>query len=159
MTAVGATTGFNPETAASLSTGGFSNVFATPSFQAADVAAYLEILGDEYKGLYNASGRGFPDVSTQGENFVIGHDDTYVLVGGTSCSSPTFASIIALINDALLSAGKNRLGWLNPWLYANADAFNDVTGGSNPGCGTSGFPVVAGWNPVSTYFCYVNFCN
>lgn len=149
MTAVGATTGFNPETAASLSSGGFSNVFATPSFQSADVEAYIETLGDEYKGLYNASGRGFPDVSTQGEYFVIGHDGTYMLVSGTSCSSPTFASMIALINDALLSAGKSRLGWLNPFLYSSAGAFNDITSGSNPGCGTSGFPAAVGWDPVS----------
>lgn len=158
VTAVGATTGHNPETAASLSSGGFSNVFATAPFQSADVAAYIQTLGDEYKGLYNASGRGFPDVSTQGENFVISYEGNFYSVDGTSCSSPTFASIIALINDARLSAGKSRLGWLNPFLYSNAHAFNDVTSGSNPGCGTDGFPAEAGWDPVSTELCCASRC-
>lgn len=154
LTSVGATTGNDPEVAASLSSGGFSNVFATPSFQTAEVAAYLETIDGEYQGLFNASGRGFPDVSTQGQNFVISSGSYFGLVDGTSCASPTFASVIALINDALLSAGKSRLGWLNPWLYSNAtSALNDVTSGSNPGCDTSGFPAEAGWDPVGTRFC------
>ncbi|KAI0736372.1 family S53 protease-like protein [Fomitopsis betulina] len=149
VTSVGATTGTSPETAADFSSGGFSNVFATPSFQTADVAAYLATLGTEYNGLYNSSGRGFPDVSTQGENFVIGLDAEYYTVDGTSCASPTFASVVALLNDALLSAGKSRLGWLNPWLYSNADALNDVTSGDNPGCSTNGFSAATGWDPVT----------
>lgn len=149
MTSVGATTGTSPETAADFSSGGFSNVFATPSFQTEDVAAYLATLGTNYSGLYNASGRGFPDVSAQGENFVIGYEGDFYTVDGTSCSSPTFASVVALLNDALLSAGKSRLGWLNPWLYSNADALNDVTSGDNPGCDTNGFSAATGWDPVS----------
>ena len=149
MTSVGATTGTNPETAAYFSSGGFSNVYATPSFQSADVEAYLSSIGSEYSGLYNASGRGFPDVSTQGEDFVIGYEGDFYTVDGTSCASPTFASVVALLNDALLSAGKSRLGWLNPWLYSNADALNDVTSGDNPGCNTNGFSATTGWDPVS----------
>ena len=152
VTSVGATTGTSPETAADFSSGGFSNVFATPSFQSSDVAAYLSYLGSEYSGLYNASGRGFPDVSTQGENFVIGYEDDFYTVDGTSCASPTFASVVSLLNDKLLSAGKSRLGWLNPWLYSNADALNDVTSGDNPGCDTNGFSATTGWDPVSDTF-------
>lgn len=35
-------------------------------------------------------------------------------VFGTSCSSPIFASVIALINDRLIAAGRPVLGFLNP---------------------------------------------
>jgi tripeptidyl-peptidase-1 len=35
-------------------------------------------------------------------------------VSGTSCSTPIFASVIALINDRLIAAGKSTLGFLNP---------------------------------------------
>jgi hypothetical protein len=50
---VGATTGISPETAASFSSGGFSNVFATPAYQAADVSGYLSNLGNTNAGLFN----------------------------------------------------------------------------------------------------------
>jgi tripeptidyl-peptidase-1 len=33
--------------------------------------------------------------------------------------------------------------------YANPQAFNDITTGNNPGCGTNGFPAMAGWDPVT----------
>ena len=56
-----------------------------------------------------------------------------VPVGGTSASSPTFASIIALINDKLIAAGKPVLGFLNPFIYSTAHAFTDVTVGRNTG--------------------------
>lgn len=68
---------------------------------------------------------------------------------GTSCSSPIFTSVVALLNDELLNAGKPVLGFLNPWLYANPGAFNDITSGWNPGCGTLGFEATTGWDPVT----------
>ncbi len=62
------------------------------------------------------------------------------------------AGIISLHNDYLLSVGKAPLGFLNPWLYAAYDVgllgLNDITSGSNPGCGTEGFSATAGWDPV-----------
>lgn len=71
-------------------------------------------------------------------------------VDGTSCSSPIFASVIALLNDRLIAAGKPTLGFLNPFLYSTgASALNDVTTGDNPGCGTNGFPATTGWDPVT----------
>ena len=52
-------------------------------------------------------------------------------VGGTSASTPVFAGLISLINEARLQAGKKQMGFLNPWIYQNADAFTDVTKGDN----------------------------
>ncbi|EPT01830.1 hypothetical protein FOMPIDRAFT_1119556 [Fomitopsis schrenkii] len=149
VTSVGATTGYDPEVAASLSSGGFSNVFSTPSFQTSAVSTYLSWLGDDYSGLFNAQGRGYPDVSAQGMDVAIVLNGEIEPVQGTSCASPIFASVIALLNDELVSAGQSRLGWLNPWLYSNPDALNEITSGSNPGCGTDGFYATSGWNPIT----------
>ncbi|KAI0029778.1 family S53 protease [Vararia minispora EC-137] len=148
ITSVGATTGV-PETAASFSTGGFSNLFARPSYQDAAVSGYLAKLGGTNSGLYNASGRAFPDVAAMGNNVEIFYQGSAGLVAGTSCSSPIFAAIVGLLNDELVAAGKSRLGFLNPLLYSSASAFNDITTGSNPGCGTNGFPAEVGWDPVT----------
>lgn len=150
MTSVGGTTGINPETAVYFSGGGFSNYWSRPSYQESVVSDYLSYLGDTYSGLYNASGRGFPDVATQAENFIIAYEGDFETVSGTSCASPTFASIIALLNDELIAAGDSPLGFLNPWLYSTAaTAFTDITSGNNPGCNTDGFNATVGWDPVT----------
>ncbi|KAI9431495.1 subtilisin-like protein [Lactarius indigo] len=68
---------------------------------------------------------------------------------GTSCSTPTVAGIISLLNDYRLSQGKTALGFLNYWLYGSGSAgLTDITDGSNPGCKTDGFSAIKGWDPV-----------
>ncbi|KAJ4467466.1 subtilisin-like protein [Lentinula edodes] len=148
VTLVGSTENV-PEIGAGLTAGGFSNYFAQQSWQADAVNAYIAKLGTTYAGLYNASGRAYPDVSAQGERVEIVVDGSTGLVAGTSCSSPIFSSVIALLNDELLTAGQSPLGFLNPWIYANPQAFNDITSGNNPGCGTQGFSASEGWDPVT----------
>ncbi|KAK0192116.1 family S53 protease-like protein [Armillaria mellea] len=147
-TSVGATQGVT-ETSASFSSGGFSNVFTRPSYQATAVSTYLTALGSTNAGKFNTAGRAFPDIAAQGNDVEIVVGGRAGLVGGTSCSSPIFASVISLINDRLIAAGRPVLGFLNPFLYANPSAFFDITTGSNPGCGTNGFPARAGWDPVT----------
>ncbi|KAJ7908382.1 family S53 protease-like protein [Mycena leptocephala] len=139
------------EIGAPFSSGGFSNYFEAPAYQKGAVDAYISSLGDTYSGLFNTTGRGFPDVSAEGVNFVVVAGNRTGLVSGTSASSPVFASIIALLNDELIAAGKSPLGFLNPFLYSPAGraALNDVTVGKNPGCGTSGFNATVGWDPVT----------
>ncbi|KAJ6482695.1 subtilisin-like protein [Mycena sanguinolenta] len=157
VTSVGATVNFAPETAESFSSGGFSNVFPMPSYQSAQVAPYLETLPTDFPGIFNASGRGFPDVAFQGDSFAIVTQTVVDSISGTSCSSPGFASVIALINDRLVAANKPVLGFLNPWLYANAaaaGAFTDITIGHNSGdeCSDpmySAFDAAVGWDPLS----------
>ncbi|KAJ7831016.1 family S53 protease [Mycena olivaceomarginata] len=149
LTAVGSVHGTSPETASTFSSGGFSNYWGVADYQSDAVAAFLTAQGTTNSGLFNASGRGYPDVSAQGENVQIVSGGQTGGVDGTSCSSPIFASVVGLINDKLIAAGNPPLGFLNPWLYANADALNDVTTGSNPGCGAKGFTARAGWDPVT----------
>ncbi|KAJ3796567.1 subtilisin-like protein [Lentinula aff. detonsa] len=148
-TLVGATANI-PEKGADLSAGGFSNYFDQPSWQQKAVATYLDAIGDDlYKGRFNRSGRGYPDVSAQGDKIQIIQSGEVGPVAGTSASSPIFASVVALLNDELLSNGKPPLGFMNPWIYAHPEAFYDITNGSNPGCGTAGFPALKGWDPVT----------
>ncbi|KAJ6536611.1 family S53 protease-like protein [Mycena vulgaris] len=150
LTSVGAVSGIPPsETAASFSSGGFSRVFAQPTYQATAVKTYLTALGTTNSGKFTPTGRAFPDVSAQGVDFDIVSGGTLEGVSGTSCSSPAFASVIGLVNDRLIAAGKAPLGFLNPFLYANPTVFNDVTLGHNTGCNTNGFPARAGWDPVT----------
>ncbi|KAF8878645.1 peptidase S8/S53 domain-containing protein [Mucidula mucida] len=130
QTAVGGTTGISPEVAADFSSGGFSNYFSIPDYQADAVASYLSTLGNTNAGLFNASGRAFPDIAAQGENVEINWQNQFGLVGGTS--------IISLVNDRLIAAGQPVLH------YSNPQAFFDITSGSNPGCNTDGFPATAG---------------
>ncbi|KZV98447.1 family S53 protease [Exidia glandulosa HHB12029] len=172
MTSVGATQGINPERAASFSSGGFSNYFAIPSYQASAVAAFKTRLGSTNSGKFNTTGRGFPDVSAQGVNFEVVVDAQTGTVSGTSASSPLFASIVSLVNDRLIAAGKSPLGFLNPFLYSAAGTatLTDITAGNNPGalssppsicvcslvtdwrrtgCSTNGFTATTGWDPVT----------
>ncbi|KAK5119745.1 hypothetical protein LTR85_007321 [Meristemomyces frigidus] len=154
VTTVGGTAGFNPEVAVSRfgSGAGFSNYFGAPAYQVATVDAYIASLGDLYEGLYNKSGRGYPDVAAQGNHDAIVWGGNITTVGGTSASSPTFAAVITLVNDALLAAGRKPLGFLNPWIYGGAyKALTDITSGSSIGCNTSGFPAQAGWDAVTGF--------
>ena len=150
VTAVGATTGpGGSEVCADFSGGGFSEIFDQPKYQADAVSGYLSKRGLPSSSYYNASGRGYPDVSAQGEGFVTVWNGLQITSAGTSASAPTFSGIVSLLNERRLGAGKSGLGFLNPMLYNSASSFNDITSGSNPGCGTQGFPAARGWDPVS----------
>lgn len=93
--------------------------------------------------------RGYPDISANGANYVVAVDGSLSLVYGTSASSPVVGSIITLINEQRIAAGKSAVGFINPVLYENPSALNDITSGGNEGCGTAGFTAVAGWDPVT----------
>ncbi|KAK5809650.1 family S53 protease [Linnemannia elongata] len=148
VTAVGATVGMT-EAGADLSSGGFSNYFTRPYYQHTAVTGYLGHLGSMYQGRYNANGRAFPDVAAQGVNIAIAHNGQAISVDGTSASAPIFASVVALINDRLLAKGRKPLGFLNPFIYQKQGIFNDITTGSNPSCGTTGFPATQGYDCVT----------
>ena len=109
--------------------GGFSHIFSTPSYQSSLPGGSTPI----------GSMRGVPDVAFQASSRTAplvydSFDGGWFLVGGTSCSSPQFAGIVALADQV---AG-HGLGLINPTLYklaANpadyANDFYDVTTGNN----------------------------
>ena len=116
VTSVGGTTGGdkesddkkseNPEVAASLSGGGFSNYFVRPEYQAKVVPAFLQNIHDMYDGFYkfvhcrcsswpiltlylcSPNGRGIPDISAQAVNFWYVRNMQFTLRSGTSGSTP-----------------------------------------------------------------------
>ena len=152
ITSVGGTTSFGPEVAASFSSGGFSNVFARPSYQDDAVTNYLNDLGKVNKGLFNSSGRAFPDIAAQAQHFQVVRGGKTISVSGTSAASPSVGGLVALLNDALFSKGGSPLGFMNPILYKlGSGVLNDITEGNNPGCGTNGFAAAEGWDPVRTH--------
>ncbi|KAL9115804.1 MAG: hypothetical protein Q9227_000172 [Pyrenula ochraceoflavens] len=130
--------------------GGFANYFETPSYQSDAVSNFLIRYAPDYgPNVYNSSGRGFPDLSAIGLNVATVFNGRTLGVGGTSASAPIVAGIVTLLNEARIAAGKGPIGFLNPTLYQNPDAFNDITIGNNPGCGTGGFNATPGWDPVT----------
>lgn len=68
---------------------------------------------------------------------------------GTSMAAQLFAGIITLINEQRLQIGKSTVGFINPIVYQHPEMFTDVTHGNNPGCDTTGFDAVQGWDPVT----------
>ena len=161
VTSVGGTTKTSPEVAAELSSGGFSDRFPRPQWQESAVCNYLQLLGDTQAGLYNATGRGFPDVSAQALGYQVIQKGKVQEADGTSAATPVFAAIVGMLNSARIEAGKPPLGFLNPWLYQTvypANALNDIMQGGSKGCGTVGdLPLVpfaswnatTGWDPVT----------
>lgn len=166
VTSVGGTYRVQPERAVYFSSGGFSDFWERPAYQDKAVKGYLAQLGDRWDGLYNAEGRGFPDVAAQGLGFRVFDKGRDIPVGGTSASAPVFASIVALLNNARLAAGKPVLGFLNPWIYERGfKGLTDIVDGGSTGCtGRSQYsgleaPLVpyasynatSGWDPVTGY--------
>ncbi|KAI9436202.1 peptidase S8/S53 domain-containing protein, partial [Lactarius indigo] len=91
-----------------------------------------------------------PDVAAAATNLAVVWKGNVTSVEGTSGSSLVFASVVSLLNDRLIAAHREPLGFLNPFLYSQgARAPADITTGSNPECNTNGFPVKAGWDPVT----------
>jgi len=143
--------------------GGFSIYFPQPSYQSTAVATYLSTAPNlPPQSLFNAQGRGYPDVSALGFNYDIVLDGQDMGVAGTSASTPVFAAMITLINDARISAGKPSVGFVNPALYQLAastpSVFHDITVGENNCCAgypaptvccTYGFNATVGWDPIT----------
>jgi subtilase family serine protease len=129
--------------------GGFSHVFAKPDYQGTLPTGSTSI-GDM---------RGVPDVAFQasGRTGPLVYDTApgaggWFVVGGTSCSSPQFAGLVAIAGQV---AG-HSLGLINPTLYKLAAGpnygtyFFDVTTGNNQADPTvPGYPATTGWDPVT----------
>lgn len=132
--------------------GGFSNVFSLPSYQSKAVTNYLTKFPPHYSSqVFNNSGhsRAYPDVSALALNITTVFLGEVGGFGGTSASTPMFGAIVTLLNEERIAAGKGPIGFLNPTMYAHPEAFNDITEGGNPGCGTEGFNCEVGWDPVT----------
>jgi len=139
--------------------GGFSDVTPTPAFQQAAVAAYLANGTGVPKGsLFNAGGRGYPDISALAHAYLVKLNGNNGLVDGTSAATPVIAGLVGRINAHRAAKGRPAVGFLNPLLYKIAAsyprAFNDVTEGDNSctesGClCKTGFGAAQGWDAAT----------
>ncbi|WER50527.1 S53 family peptidase [Cupriavidus sp. WKF15] len=112
--------------------GGISTVFGVPDYQTG-----LKILGKPI------AGRGCPDIAMTADNYRTRVQGLDAPSGGTSAVTPLAACLIAKLNQAY---GKN-LGFVNPKLYQNPQAFTDVKVGTNGIKQTiEGYPATVGWD-------------
>lgn len=144
--------------------GGYSSVFARPSYQDTLPSGSTAI---------PAAQRGVPDVAlnASSQTGVLVYDTApgdidsgltcpsgspcsngWYVVGGTSASSPEFSAMVAIAGQI---AG-HGLGQVNPTLYKLASGpdygkyFYDVTAGSNAAnTSVPGYPASTGWDPVT----------
>ncbi len=97
--------------------GGYSKSFAKPTYQT-----------------ISGTARGVPDVAaladpqTGWDIYLNGQIQT---MGGTSCAAPCWAGVVAVVNALRATKGLSPVGFFNPFVYANADAFNDILIGNN----------------------------
>ncbi|HVW83078.1 MAG TPA: protease pro-enzyme activation domain-containing protein [Bryobacteraceae bacterium] len=93
-------------------------------------------------GVPNDSARDVPDISLASsadhDGFLIYSQSSLQAAGGTSVAAPTFAGMLALLNQYLVANGLQKdagVGNVNPQLYALAQsapaAFHDITSGDN----------------------------
>jgi subtilase family serine protease len=158
--------------------GGVSQIFSKPAWQVGngvpadasrdvpDIAFNAAAQHDGYlvcvPAFTDSTGKFYPADCTSGFANSSGAYDIY---GGTSVGTPSFAGILAMLEQKLQVAG---LGNVNPKLYGLANSsyystvFHDVTSGTNAvpctlgstDC-SAGYP---GFNPAGTIACPANSC-
>jgi kumamolisin len=89
-------------------------------------------------------GRGVPDIAMSATNYFTRVDRSEGASGGTSAVAPLMAGLVARLNQAK----KKNVGFLNPFLYANAGAVvQPVLAGTNAIKGTiKGYQAGPGWS-------------
>lgn len=115
--------------------GGFSNVFKTPTWQKKHVRNYLcranvtklgyvggghnfSHVGSEPGKLFNRAGRGYPDVAAVGDNYLVYMQGFATRLSGTSVAAPIWGSILTLVNEERLAAGKGPVGLVHQVLVS-----------------------------------------
>lgn len=128
-------------------TGGFSSLKSNTAqkWQTAAVNNYIHnTKGARPSSNINAARRCVPDVAAYSTGFYTVQDGNDQVIGGTSAATPVVAGMLSSINDALIGEGHKPLGFANPFLYANEDAFLDIIDGDN-----GGYAAVKGYDPAS----------
>ena len=140
---------------------GFDRWEQTPAWQYHEVLSYLNS-GVEFPAqtYWNRGNRAYPDVSAIGHNCAVNEGGFWSPNDGTSCSSPVFAGVLAILNDHQMKQGKPRIGFANPLLYtmskSDSSTFHDIAHGNSSctemECCGPNYGFVArqgGWDPVT----------
>ena len=143
--------------------GGFSTTAFSPrdplaKYQDSAVTTYLSTCSKAPPfpppAAFDPAGRATPDMSALGEGYQVVLGGHVAGIGGTSASTPAFAGLVSLLNEARLAKGGKSMGFLNPFIYQNVDAWTDVTKGTNAvGRGSGpipyGYNASKGWDPAT----------
>jgi tripeptidyl-peptidase-1 len=137
--------------------GGFSNVFDRPKWQDKHVRGYLQRANMSDVGyvsigplasalgfdtlrpppgpgkVFNMEGRGYPDVAALGESYRVVLRGYPNRIHGTSVSTPIWASVLTLINEERLAAGKSTVGFVHQVLAGPPFSPVWMMGGANRG--------------------------
>jgi uncharacterized repeat protein (TIGR01451 family) len=141
---------FNTGQGTGASTGGFSSVYAIPSWQQ---GINMVTNGG------STSFRNFPDVALTADNVYVVYDQGQAgAFGGTSCAAPLWAAFTALINQQGAIYGHRPVGFVCPALYALAEGprydavLHDITTGNNTNLvytnqffACAGYDLCTGW--------------
>lgn len=112
--------------------GGFSNYFEAPSWQKEAISNYFDEVSlnftgykeagtnfsDVGSGVYHIGGRGYPDVSAIGSDYVTFTEGDWYTVSGTSLSAPVWGAVLTLVNEHRLAANKTTIGFVNEILVS-----------------------------------------
>lgn len=108
--------------------GGVSRLYATPSWQTGAGVPAVD------PGTAGSHHRYLPDVSLTAaghDGYLVYQEGQLELVGGTSASTPSFAGLMAVIDQYTGGRNGNPNTRLYPLASSNPAAFHDVTGGTN----------------------------
>merc|ERR1712070_125729 len=143
--------------------GGFSDHFDAPDYQTSVVQEYLKKLDAAGEtppaDAFTSTGRAYPDIAA-----LAGVQNPYCVgaslavkpsmtgVGGTSAACPVASGLFARLNAARAEKSMPNMGFLNPWIYQNPQAWNDVKEGSITGAnGVKGFAALEGWDAATGF--------
>ena len=135
--------------------GGFSQTFATPSWQfsALTASGAISLSPTTCGPTGDQTCRAVPDLSVVGDpsrGFLFRYQGSWGGIGGTSIGSPLVASIIAVASQNCGVTG--GFGNLNPQLYAmttNGGGLIDITQGDNDTLGLGAYDATVGYDPAS----------
>jgi len=136
--------------------GGYSILFSRPAFQDTLPAGSTYIGSSIGAPGPNSNMRGVPDVAYQASSgtgpLVYLGAYGWFYVGGTSCSAPQWAGLIAIADQI----SGNNLGYINPGLYKigadptrYANDFFDITTGNNQTSSIPGYSASQGWDAIT----------
>jgi uncharacterized repeat protein (TIGR01451 family) len=132
------------------SSGGISATWAIPSWQ----------VGISTTGNHGSSTmRNIPDVAMVADNvLVVANNGQQLNLGGTSCASPLWASLVALMNQQAALNSQQPVGFINPAVYAIGKGtsyttdFHDTRTGNNTNSSSPtlfyaaiGYDLCTGW--------------
>lgn len=124
--------------------GGVSAFFALPAYQKTAKVPKRNAPGGKV-------GRGVPDIAgnaSPASGYKLHMQGQVQQTGGTSAVAPLYAGLMAVLNGLL---GGNKVGFINPLLYAEGDAVcKDISAPPGPANnnygGIDGYPAGKGWN-------------